>query len=482
MRWIRFVLTSILLLGACTQPSLDETPPSGSGDPTGSPSAAAGARLPDGTPLPAGCIGGADASHTVAFVADGRAWALDPDDGDLGCLFPVEDAGPFAWGPQGDRVLLDGFEIRGIGGDAPDLPAIDTSVSAFDWGHPLGLAVVFADVKGIPRKRFVDDGRLVRLGSLPPGKYLQVAYHPSGLALAFVVRTSDGQEIWLSTNEGEDPQRLVFSERGTEFTSLAFSPNGRTLWWTAQHEEGYPELHFMKLENRTGFGTSWRGTEGAAAAGLRLAPAGSLRALTEGTTCEERTALVLSRRRDANRDPRRDATDGGAWVARPNHVAGGRRRLRRAHRPVRRGWARPRRGGGAVSSTSRSRHRGRRSRTHRGRCRLPTPRRSRRRTGSADNARAAGLAAEIADHARSVPRLDAPVRTSLSDLTGPPSRRTPAAVEGKGRPMPTDMGVTVEDSPGGPADVGEALGNAGINIEGLCGVGLGDQGGIIISW
>lgn len=42
--------------------------------------------------------------------------------------------------------------------------------------------------------------------------------------------------------------------------------------------------------------------------------------------------------------------------------------------------------------------------------------------------------------------------------------------------MPTDLGVSVEDSPGGLADVGEALGNAGINIEGLCGVGLGDRG------
>lgn len=42
--------------------------------------------------------------------------------------------------------------------------------------------------------------------------------------------------------------------------------------------------------------------------------------------------------------------------------------------------------------------------------------------------------------------------------------------------MPTDLGVTVEDRPGGLADVGEALGNAGINIEGLCGIGLGDRG------
>ncbi len=42
--------------------------------------------------------------------------------------------------------------------------------------------------------------------------------------------------------------------------------------------------------------------------------------------------------------------------------------------------------------------------------------------------------------------------------------------------MPTDLGVTVEDRPGGLADVGEALGNAGINIEGICGIGLGDRG------
>jgi hypothetical protein len=295
MRLVRFVLASALLLGACTRsPADDETPTPGGTTETPSVVPATGPRLPDGTPLPAGCTGGAGASETVAFVADGRAWALNPTDGDLACLFPVDDAGPFAWGPQGDRVLLDGFEIRGIGGDAPDLPGIDTSVRAFDWGHPLGLAVVFADAEGIPRKRYVDDDRLIRLVSLPPGEYLEVAYHPSGLALAFVVETPEGQEIWLSTNEGKDPQRLVFSKQ-TEFTSLAFSPNGRVLWWTAQHEGGIPELHFMKLETRTGFGTAWRGPEGTVAGGLRMAPVGPLQAVTEGEACEEHKALVLER-------------------------------------------------------------------------------------------------------------------------------------------------------------------------------------------
>ena len=42
--------------------------------------------------------------------------------------------------------------------------------------------------------------------------------------------------------------------------------------------------------------------------------------------------------------------------------------------------------------------------------------------------------------------------------------------------MATDLAVSVADQPGGLADVGEALGDAGINIEGLCGVGLGDRG------
>ena len=42
--------------------------------------------------------------------------------------------------------------------------------------------------------------------------------------------------------------------------------------------------------------------------------------------------------------------------------------------------------------------------------------------------------------------------------------------------MATDLRIVVDDRPGGLATVGEALGNAGVNIEGLCGVGLGDRG------
>ena len=42
--------------------------------------------------------------------------------------------------------------------------------------------------------------------------------------------------------------------------------------------------------------------------------------------------------------------------------------------------------------------------------------------------------------------------------------------------MATDLTITVEDRPGGLASIGEALGKAGINIEGLLGIGFEGRG------
>ena len=46
--------------------------------------------------------------------------------------------------------------------------------------------------------------------------------------------------------------------------------------------------------------------------------------------------------------------------------------------------------------------------------------------------------------------------------------------------MATDLTISVEDRPGAMASVGEALGSAGINIEGLCGLGFEGRGMIHI--
>lgn len=42
--------------------------------------------------------------------------------------------------------------------------------------------------------------------------------------------------------------------------------------------------------------------------------------------------------------------------------------------------------------------------------------------------------------------------------------------------MATDITISVDDRPGGLASIGEALGAAGINIEGLLGVGMEGRG------
>ena len=42
--------------------------------------------------------------------------------------------------------------------------------------------------------------------------------------------------------------------------------------------------------------------------------------------------------------------------------------------------------------------------------------------------------------------------------------------------MATDLTISVDDRPGGLASIGEALGAAGINIEGLLGIGMEGRG------
>ena len=235
MRWI---LVSVALLAAsCTTTSTSSSPEptiDGTSVPPSS-TAPGGTTLADGSPLPDGCHGKAVPSETVAFAAEGRAWALDPDTGSLACLFDVADPGAFAFGPQGDRALLADMQVQGVSADAPTWPPKGRTPSVFDWGHPLGLAIVYAEGADTPLKRFMDDGHVERLPTLPDGTYQSIVYHPSGLALGFIVDEGDRQGIWLSSNEGKDPVRLVFSKPDTVFSSLAFSPDGTQIWWIAQH-------------------------------------------------------------------------------------------------------------------------------------------------------------------------------------------------------------------------------------------------------
>jgi hypothetical protein len=294
-RWPLIVAIAIAL-SACTTETVTV---SGSPPPV-SPSAGAsvstppgGATLADGSALPASCAGRTSADQTVAFVAGGRAWAMDPRTQTLTCLFRVGDPGPFAFGPQGDRVLLADLQVRGLSPDAPTWPAGPQTPSVFDWGHPIGLAVVYADASGPVRKRLMDTGKTETLSDLPSGHYQAVAYHPSGLALGFIVDEGRRQGIWISSNEGKDPQRLVFSKPDTVFSSITFSPDGRRIWWIAQHAGALSEIHFMDLADRSGFSQVLSRGLDPTAHGLLLAPSGPLMAATEGATCDDEQAMVI---------------------------------------------------------------------------------------------------------------------------------------------------------------------------------------------
>ncbi|MEA2844591.1 MAG: hypothetical protein QOJ69_2262, partial [Actinomycetota bacterium] len=211
-----------LLLGACSgsngsaAPSLTTGAPASSAPTTGAPPTSTSGL----SSLPSGCPAGrvAPPSAVVAFVSAGRAWATAPDDlSTLTCLFSSPDPGACSWGPRGDRVLLSGLEVRGVGSSV-SRPPIATSPAYFSWSRPTGTTVIFTDstMRTIQRAD-MGTAQLDAITPLPDVTYGDLAYHPSGLAIGFVANRPTGSELWMSTNQGKDPVLLVRGDSGARF-------------------------------------------------------------------------------------------------------------------------------------------------------------------------------------------------------------------------------------------------------------------------
>ena len=290
----------LLLLGACTGSNASSTSPT-STHPTvstdASPSASPTAFLAGAAPLPAGCHGPSlTEAETAAFAAEGRIWALDPHTGRLSCLLQSNDPGPFLWGPRGDRVLLGGFQVAGFG-KAPSFPATGIHPAIEDWGHPIGIAIVFGQPDAThPQKFFLETNKTKTLRDLPAATYLDVAYHPTGLALGFILERAGSQSIWLSTNEGEQPKRLVFTNEGTTFSDVTFTHDGESLVYVAHHSAGYSEVHTIDLASPTTLNSLWKGPVGEYVRTVAPSPNDQRFAVTEGNSCQtSRSALLLGR-------------------------------------------------------------------------------------------------------------------------------------------------------------------------------------------
>jgi hypothetical protein len=219
---------------------------------------------------------------------------MDPSGSNLTCLFAVADWGPFAWGPLGDRALLGGLEVRGVG-DGPSLSASGQAFATITWSRPTGKSIVYAPGAGTSLEKVHLDGAATQdVTPLPSSTYLSVAYHPSGEAFAFVVEQSGADSIWISSNTGKTPGRLVFTEEGTQFGAIGFEVDGKHLLYSAQHADNHADLHRIEVTNPTEAPIAWTGPVGPMILDIQPGLETGTTAWTAGTSCEDSSAMAQS--------------------------------------------------------------------------------------------------------------------------------------------------------------------------------------------
>jgi hypothetical protein len=256
----------------------------------------------------------------VAFVAQGRAWAVGIDGTGLTCLFEVIDPGLFTWGPKADRVALSGLEVRGVGSTATR-PQTNVEPADASWGRPTGLALAFIDSTGRKLEKATVGGSTIQdVSPFDNVTYQDVVYHPSGLALGFVLADSDGSSIWISSNTGTDPKKMVFSDQGTVFGPLGFDQDGTALFYGAALANGDHVVSFLELKSSSVTEGVWRSDRGILRIVAQAEASGLL--VDAGSECSDRQALYSVQEGDEGRPllPGTEApTTAIGWID-ANHV------------------------------------------------------------------------------------------------------------------------------------------------------------------
>jgi hypothetical protein len=197
------------------------------------------------------------AAAPVAFVANGRAWAVSAAGGTPVCLFEVADPGPFQWGPRGDRVVLAGLEVKGLGSSA-SRPRSQVDPSLVAWGRPTGKAIAFIPPGGARLdKAEIGGSQVVPVRPAAGAAYTDVVYHPSGRAIAYVTHEGARWHLWMSTNTGQSATRLQTS--GQQIGPIGFSFSGHNLYHAVRLTDGSWKIHSYNLLNRRATGVLWQG-------------------------------------------------------------------------------------------------------------------------------------------------------------------------------------------------------------------------------
>jgi hypothetical protein len=211
----------------------------------------------------------------------------------VSCLFDARAAGPFAWGPRGDRAVLAHLQVKGLPG-APSRPPSAVDPTALSWGRPIGKSIVFVSQDGHRLvKAHPAGGPFGNVTPIPDAEYERVVYHPSGLAFAFVLRRNGRESVWISTNRGKSPRKLVHGRLHTGFDAIAFGDGGTSLYFAAQHVDDRVDIHRLELVGATSAPVAWRGGPAEHVTGL-FAGRGQNFAFTVGRDCRSSRARVVT--------------------------------------------------------------------------------------------------------------------------------------------------------------------------------------------
>jgi hypothetical protein len=149
--------------------------------------------------------------------------------------------GPMLWGPLGDRLLVDPStvvvapEVRSNSGYAQVNPDVKFSM-------PTGKRLLGATLAGELTKREVGTGTRLAISFL--AKHEESLYHPAGTAVISVGTDAQGTYgVWIADNLGRNVQLLVVGEDAKRIHSLAFSADGGTLYFVAEHGGAATHLH-----------------------------------------------------------------------------------------------------------------------------------------------------------------------------------------------------------------------------------------------
>ena len=186
--------------------------------------------------LPDGCAGDAPSptAAPVAFVAEGRAWATTADG--LPPVVPVRGAPAGtvpvgAAGRPGGAGRAGGARGRGPGVAAGPRDRDRLAGLAGRQRERARLRHAGRPQPGLGRPRLDRPARAHPVPGRPT--YQAVAGHPSGEALAFVLRREGASEIWMASNAGSGAVRLVGPTRA-RLGPLAFAAGGKALYYGGQ--------------------------------------------------------------------------------------------------------------------------------------------------------------------------------------------------------------------------------------------------------